>query len=78
MNKRIKLVWQLSGMDALKIAEHHLVHLGEYMQSNDIVTIDKGIELISQFSALSYIIIDQSFVDKLRVDLKPHKVFIVE
>ena len=78
MNNKNKLIWQLSGRDALKIAEHHLIHLSEYMQSNDIVVIDKGIELISEFSAISFIIIDKSFVEKVRVDLKPHKVFFVE
>tara|TARA_B100001250_G_scaffold407613_1_gene428663 strand:+ start:61 stop:258 length:198 start_codon:yes stop_codon:yes gene_type:complete len=65
-------------MDALKIAEHHLVHLSEYMQIHDIVVLDKGMELINEFSAISFIIVDNSFVEKLRVDLKPHKVVLVE
>tara|TARA_B100001029_G_scaffold170184_1_gene165757 strand:- start:1367 stop:1609 length:243 start_codon:yes stop_codon:yes gene_type:complete len=77
MNNHNKLIWQLSGRDALKIAEHHLIHLTEYMKSNDIVVIDKGIELISEFSATSFVIIDKSFVEKVRVDLKPNKVFLL-
>ena len=74
MKKNIKLTWQLSGRDAFRIAEHHLIHLGEYMQVNNILVIDKGIKLISEFSAISFVIIDKSFVEKVRVDLKPHNV----
>ena len=78
MKNKSKLIWQLSGRDALRIAEHHLIHLSEYMQSNNIVVIDKGIELISEFSAISFVIVDKSFVEKIRVDLKPYKVFFTE
>ena len=78
MKKKIKLIWQFSGIEALKIAEHHLVHLHEYMQTEDLVAIDKGTELINEFSAISFVIIYNSFVDKLRLDLKPHKGFLVK
>jgi hypothetical protein len=78
MKKKIKLIWQFSGMEALKIADHHLVHLNEYIQREDVVVIDRGTELINEFSASSFIIIDNSFVEKLRIDLKPHKGFLVE
>tara|TARA_Y100000766_G_C18568130_1_gene441035 strand:+ start:353 stop:589 length:237 start_codon:yes stop_codon:yes gene_type:complete len=78
MKNKSKLIWQLSGRDALRIAEHHLIHLSEYMQSNEIVVIDQGIELISEFSAISFVIVDKSFVEKIRVDLKPYKVFFTE
>ena len=78
MKKKIKLIWQFSGMDALKIADHHLVHLNEYIEREDIVVIDRGTELTNEFSAVSFIIIDNSFFEKLRFDLKPHKGFIVE
>ncbi len=44
----------------------------------EIDVIDKGTELINDFSAIAFIIIDNSLVEKLRVALKPHKGFIVE
>ena len=78
MSQRNKLIWQLSGMDAHKIAEHHMVHLMEYMQSNDIVVLDKGIELISEFSAISYVIVNRTFVENIRINLKPHKVEVLD
>ena len=78
MKKKIKLIWQFSGMDPLKIADHHLVHINEYILREEIDIIDKGTELINEFSSISFIIIDNSLVEKLRVSLKPHKGFIVE
>ena len=78
MEKKIKLIWQFNGNDALKIANHHLVHLNEYILREEIDVIDKGSELINEFSSISFIIIDNSLVENLRVALKPHKGFIVE
>ena len=78
MKTKIKLIWQFSGKDALKIADHHLVHLHEYILREEIHVLDEGSELINEFSSISFIIIDRSLVEKLRVALKPHKAFIVE
>tara|TARA_B100000214_G_C23542958_1_gene434860 strand:- start:76 stop:312 length:237 start_codon:yes stop_codon:yes gene_type:complete len=78
MKKKIKLIWQFSGTNAIKIADHHLVHLNEYILQHDIDVIDKGTELINEFSSVSFIIIDNDLVEKLRVVLKPHKGLIVE
>jgi len=77
MKKKIKLIWQFNGMDALKIADHHLVHLNEYILREKIDVFDKGTELINDFSSISFIVIDNSLVEKLRVALKPHQGFIV-
>ena len=77
MKKKIKLIWQFSGLNALKIADHHLVHLNEYIKREEVVVIDKGTELVNEFSAISFIVICNSFIDKLRVDLKPHQGFVV-
>ena len=78
MKRKIKLIWNFNGIDALKIADHHLVHLNEYILREEIDVIDRGTELINEFSSISFIIVDNSLVEKLRVALKPHKGFIVE
>ena len=78
MKRKIKLIWQFSSIDALKIADHHLAHLNEYILREEIDVIEKGTELINDFSSISFIIIENSLVEKLRVAFKPHKGFIVE
>ena len=74
----IKFVWDFYGPDSKFLADHHLVHLNEYILREEIDVIDKGTELINDFSSLSFIVIDNSLVEKLRIALKPHKGFIVE
>lgn len=78
MERKIKLVWEFYGVDALKTADHHLIHLSQYIQREDIDIIDKGVELINEFSAISFIIIYNSFAVKLRSDLKPKKGLLVQ
>lgn len=77
MKRKIKLIWQFSGVDALKIADHHLVHLHEYVLREELDVFDEGTELINEFSSISFIIVDISLVEKFRVALKPHKALII-
>ena len=78
MKKKVKLVWQFYGMDALKTAEHHLVHLNEYIQTEKIVVTDKGTELINELSSVSFIVVEDSLVKELRIALNPQKGFWVK
>ena len=76
MKKKIRLIWQFSGFSALKIAEHHLAHLNEYVNREKISVIEEGTETVNEFSATSYVVIDDIFFEKIRLDLKPHQVFL--
>tara|TARA_B100000614_G_scaffold261673_1_gene291974 strand:+ start:478 stop:714 length:237 start_codon:yes stop_codon:yes gene_type:complete len=78
MKKKIKLIWQFSGTDPLKIAEHHLIHLNEYLLKENLIINNKGSELINEFSAINHIIIPEELLDKIKHDLKPHQAFIAE
>ena len=74
MENKVKLIWQFSGMDALKIADHHLVHLNTYVVREKIEVIQKGTELINEFSAISFVVIPDNFLESLRLNLKPHQI----
>ena len=78
MNKNIKLIWQFSGRDALKVADHHLIHLKEYINRENLIVISTGTEFLNEFSAISFIVIDNSFLKKIRLELKPHRGFLVK
>ena len=60
--KKIKLIWKFFGDDALKVAEHHLIHLEEYIVREEIEVIEMSTKLVSDFSAISYIIIENIFL----------------
>ncbi len=76
--KKVKLVWKFSGVEALQSANHHLLHLDEYLKGEDIKPLKLDTELISEYSAISFIIIYDKFLDKLRSHLKPHQGFLVD
>ena len=76
--KKLKLVWNFSGFDALKIAKHHLVHLEEYLKKENIESLQLDTESTSEFSAISFLVIYDQFLDKIRADLKPNQGFLVE
>ena len=76
--KKLKLVWQFSGVDALKTATHHVHHLDEYLKRENIEPLQLDTELISEFSAISFIIIYDQFLDKIRSDLKPNQGFLAD
>ena len=77
MKKKIKMVWNFSGLDAIKIANHHIIHLREYMVLNNITMLDEGTEKVNEYAANSYIIIDSKNLEKVKNDLKPHQGFLV-
>ena len=73
---KVKLVWKFFGVDASRTAEHHLVHLNEYIEKENIDIIEMSTKSINNVSAISYIIVRDSFVQKLRLDLNPHQGFL--
>ena len=75
---KAKLVWSFSGEEALKTAEHHLIHLKEYSDKEKVEVLEFGIEQQTEFTAIAFIIVARDLVDELRQSLKPHKGFLVE
>ena len=65
-------------MDAIKIINHHLVHLNENVLKEEIDVIDRQTELINDFSSIYFVFIDNYLVENLRFAFKPYKDFLVE
>jgi len=75
---KAKLVWNFSGEGALKTAEHHLVHLKEYAQSEKVEVVEFGTQQQTEFTAIAFIIVAKDLVNHLRKSLKPHQGFLVD
>ena len=78
MENKIKLVWRFSGINALQIADHHLFHINEYSEKENLKIINSGTLEISEFSSISFIVISKNILNKIKNDLKPHHSFIVK
>ena len=72
MKYELKLIWRFSGQDSEKIASHHLSHLIEYSTKNKILINNKGTEKQDDYTSISFIIIYNNLIEKIKQDLKPH------
>lgn len=71
--RKLKLIWDFYGPNALKIAEHHEKHLKEYiaLEKLDIALI--GFEILNDSHAIAFLVVDESQMKPIRDALKPHR-----
>lgn len=77
-NMNVKLVWNFSGEGSLKTAEHHLIHLKEYAESEKIEVVEFATQKQSEFTSTAFMIVAKDLVAPLRESLKPHQGFLVD
>jgi hypothetical protein len=71
--RKIKLIWDFRGPDAAKTAEHHEIHLKEY------ITIEKspinitGFEIKNEMHAIAFMVVSDENMISVRDTLKPHR-----
>ena len=70
---KLKLIWDFRGPDALKIAEHHVVHLKEYISMQKLELNITGFEQISELHAIAFMVVEESEMKPIRDALKPHR-----
>lgn len=73
MSKKIKLIWDFRGPVAAKTAEHHEIHLKEYIQMEKIELNITGFEIINEMYALAFMVVEEENMIAVRDVLKPHR-----
>jgi len=71
--RRIKMIWDFRGPNAQKIAEHHEVHLKDYIRLQQLKNTETGVTTISDMYSIAFMIVDEDSVSVLRQTLKPHR-----
>jgi hypothetical protein len=71
--RKLKLIWDFRGPVGHKTAEHHLIHLKEYIKSNGLNITITGVEALSDMHSLAFIVVDESEMKPIRDALKPHR-----
>ena len=61
--RKLKLIWDFRGPAGQKTAEHHLIHLKEFIASNSLDITITGVETLSDMHSLK----------PIRDLLKPHR-----
>lgn len=71
MVKKIKLIWEIRGPEAIKTAEHHTHHLTEYLEDKKLKNRITGTESFTESFALAFMVVDEDEMIQVRDDLKP-------
>lgn len=71
--RQLKLIWDFKGPDSLKIAEHHEIHLKDYIKINSISSHKTGIESIHELHSIAFMVVDEVDMKPIRDILKPHR-----
>lgn len=73
MSRKIKLIWDFRGPAAQKTAEHHVIHLKEFAQTEELKTFGIATQIFSEFITTAFMIVDEKDMIFVRDALKPHR-----
>lgn len=71
--RKLKLIWDFKGPDAATTAEHHNLHLKEYITAKQLPLNITGCEVLNDMHAIAYMVVDQADMKPIRDALKPHR-----
>lgn len=71
--RQLKLIWDFRGPDALKIAEHHEIHLKDYIKIENLNLNITGFEALNELHAIAFLVVNENEMKPIRDALKPHR-----
>ncbi|CAC9976360.1 hypothetical protein DBB36_20635 [Flavobacterium sp. WLB] len=73
MSRKIKLIWDFRGPVAAKTAEHHEIHLKEYIAIEKLPLNITGFTIINEMQAIAFMVVTDENMIQVRDALKPHR-----
>ena len=73
MSRKIKLIWDFRGPASAKTAEHHEIHLKEYITIEKLLLNITGFEIHSDMQAIAFMVVTDENMIAVRDALKPHR-----
>lgn len=73
MSRKIKLIWDFRGETAAKTAEHHAIHLNEYLENEKLLVEKMGFEILNEMHAIAFMVVEEKDMIRFRDVLKPHR-----
>ena len=71
--RQIKLIWDFRGEVSAKTAEHHEIHLKEFILSEKIELNITGFKIITDMHAIAFMVVTDETMITVRDALKPHR-----
>lgn len=73
MSRKIKLIWDFRGPASAKTAEHHEIHLKEFILAENLPLNITGFEIYNELYAIAYMVVTDENMISVRDALKPHR-----
>ena len=73
LDKKIKLIWDFRGPAASKTAEHHQIHLNEFIINETLKYNITGVLHINEMHSIAYLVVAEFEMLSVRDLLKPHR-----
>lgn len=73
MSRKIKLIWDFRGPASAKTAEHHEIHLKEFIEIEKLPLKITGFEVINEMLAIAFMVVTDDYMIAVRDALKPHR-----
>lgn len=73
MSRKIKLIWDFRGPASAKTAEHHEIHLKEYIAIEKLPLNITGFERQGEMQSIAFMVVTDDYMIQVRDALKPHR-----
>lgn len=71
--RKLKLIWDFKGPDSLKVAQHHEIHLKDYISIKKLTLTITGVETLNDLHAIAFMVVNDNEMKPVRDGLKPHR-----
>lgn len=78
MSELIKLIWDFRGSFSAKTAEHHEIHLKQYITAEKIKPEITGFQVLTEVSAITFMVVERENMIQVRDALRPHRAELYE
>tara|TARA_R110002049_G_scaffold114889_1_gene266351 strand:- start:288 stop:524 length:237 start_codon:yes stop_codon:yes gene_type:complete len=71
--RKLKLIWDFRGPNALGTAAHHEIHLKDYISIEKLNVSITGIEQLTDMHCIAFMVVNEVDMKPIRDALKPHR-----
>ncbi|MAU72269.1 MAG: hypothetical protein CML04_09245 [Pseudozobellia sp.] len=73
MERKIKMIWDFRGPAAEKTAEHHVIHLKEFIAVEKTELDITGHQQLNEMHSIAYLVVTENEMKAIRDALRPHR-----
>ena len=71
--RKIKFIWDFRGPHARRTAEHHEIHLKDYIKIENLDIHITGVDNLSDIHTIAFLVVNEDQMKPIRDTLKPNR-----